>query len=95
MATKISQNNRFKAFENEQEANDEFITEYRKDKYNRKLKSNDNVLKIAQALKARDVPTNVLKLSPKKARTEKLECITTGDLFFFSFLHHFFKIKNH
>ena len=60
MATKIRQNNRFKA-----------------------LAVHDNVPKIAQALKAREVPTNELKLSPKTARTDDTyrECSTTGDFF--------------
>ena len=63
-ATMISQYNRFKAFENDQE-------------------SIDNVPKIAQALKAREVQTNELKLSPKTARTDtRRECIITGDFVF-------------
>ena len=74
-ATMISQHNRFKAFENDQE-------------------SIDNVPKIAQALKAREVQTNELKLSPKTARTDtRRECTAIGD--FFSFLHYFFLNKNY
>ena len=41
--------------------------------------ANDNVPKMAKDLKAREVPTNDLKLSPKTARTDTYrECSATG-----------------
>ena len=47
------------------------------------IRSNDqetNVDNIAKALKAREVPTNELKLSPKTARTDAYR--EPGDFFF-------------